>query len=715
MKARGISGWGWIGVAVVVAVAAPILLLSCGPEKPAAPLRSNPLDGSNPETNGDPFHLTVLFRPESVGLFWQIPAGPAIAHFSVLRRADRAGAFVPRVSNLAASITTWSDEQASPGHTYEYKVVALDAAGRPSAESLVAAVRVDMLPLLRLTGDAVGPGGVVFVKSPSVKVKLRALTATHRKISVGADPSGVAWEAWSPRDSSFTFSPGALMGEDGPKTISCKVKYDDGDSSGVLTSELVLDRAAPVAKMDTTVVSHLRQVTVDASATRDPGDLTPAGSLRFRWSWGDGLTSDYSTTPTAEHRYTGPGPFWVRLEAVDVVGWVGKDSVQVPLTNGAPSAPMVEYPPDGADSVAITADLRWTASADPESDAVHYRLYFGTGNVLRRVASDLTTASYDPPDDLAYDTRYSWKVTAVGVFEDSTAAGPWSFAVIDPPGACCAANGTCAVTLQAACTAPSTWTMFGVCNPNPCTQGMILVPVGPFTMGSPTSEPGRGSGEIQHQVTLTKSFYMSDHEVTQSEWRSVMGTSPSSFTGDNLPVESVGWLDCIDYCNRRSAREGLDSVYTRTGTTVTWDQSKNGYRLPTEAEWEYACRAGQPTAFWNGAITNTRCSPVDPNLNLVGWYCGNAGSTTHAVKGKLANGSGLYDMHGNVWEWCWDWYQAYSGAVTNPTGPASGSYRVRRGGGWGDYALYCRSAYRGGYTPNSTSYDLGLRLSRTAP
>jgi formylglycine-generating enzyme required for sulfatase activity len=295
-------------------------------------------------------------------------------------------------------------------------------------------------------------------------------------------------------------------------------------------------------------------------------------------------------------------------------------------------------------------------------------------------------------------------------------------------GACCAPAGACTVTTQADCA--GTWTEAGVCLPNSCTQppsDMVRIPAGTFTMGSPADEAGRQDNETQHQVTLTKFIYVSKHEITQTEWQNVMGWNESDFKGANRPVEEVTWFDALKYCNERSARENKTQVYHITditpdgnhieAATVTAIWSANGYRLLTEAEWEYTCRAGSATAFCNGGITNTACGQVDPNLDLVGWYCGNAGDTTHEVGGKAANAWGLEDMHGNVWEWCWDWkgYWDYpTGPVTDPLGAASGDYRVIRGGGWlGGGAQWCRSAARGGNNPDGRS-GVGLRVARAA-
>ncbi|MBW2633820.1 MAG: SUMF1/EgtB/PvdO family nonheme iron enzyme, partial [Deltaproteobacteria bacterium] len=191
-----------------------------------------------------------------------------------------------------------------------------------------------------------------------------------------------------------------------------------------------------------------------------------------------------------------------------------------------------------------------------------------------------------------------------------------------------------------------------------------LIPAGTFTMGSPTGELGRYSDETEHEVTLTQSFYMQTTEVTQGQWQAVMGSNPSSFDscGSDCPVEMVSWNDIqIFLSNLNAIGEGT-------------------YRLPTEAEWENTARAGSITALANGNISVTDCS-YDENLDALGWYCYNSNSATHIVAQKIANDWGLYDMHGNVYEWCQDWYGAYpSTPVTDPTGSASGSERVIRGG-----------------------------------
>ena len=228
-------------------------------------------------------------------------------------------------------------------------------------------------------------------------------------------------------------------------------------------------------------------------------------------------------------------------------------------------------------------------------------------------------------------------------------------------------------------------------------MSFVLVPAGTFTMGSPEDEPGRASDETQHQVTISNSFYMQTTEVTQAQWEAVMGSDRSHFSGfADCPVERVSWNDVQDFITALNA------------------MGEGTYRLPTEAEWEYACRAGSTTAFPNGDITETGCR-YDPNLMGMGWYCYNASHKTHPVARKDPNAWGLYDMHGNVGEWCQDWYGDYpSGHVTDPTGPSSGEKRVLRGGYYDDLVVDLRSACRSWAYPAIPYWSMyGFRVART--
>ena len=242
--------------------------------------------------------------------------------------------------------------------------------------------------------------------------------------------------------------------------------------------------------------------------------------------------------------------------------------------------------------------------------------------------------------------------------------------------------------------------------PGGATMEMIYVAPGSFTMGSPETEEDRYGDETQHRVTLTKGFWLGKYPVTQLQWKSVMGSNPSYFqrsffskifrgdTGvvefEQCPVESVSWNDCQEFIRKVNAEAER--------------QFDGEARLPKEAEWEYACRAGS-----TGAFAGTG------NLDSMGWYWVNSGGKTHPVVQKNPNAWGFYDMHGNVCEWCNDWYGSYPGGiVTDPAGAASGGFRVLRGGGWYGYARDCRSANRFRYFPGFRDWNSGFRLARSA-
>jgi len=228
---------------------------------------------------------------------------------------------------------------------------------------------------------------------------------------------------------------------------------------------------------------------------------------------------------------------------------------------------------------------------------------------------------------------------------------------------------------------------------------LVLIPKGTFQMGSPIEEEGRGIDEEQHQVTISKDYYLGVTEVTQGQYEKVMGTNPSHFQtrvirksdSSMYPVESVSWDDAVEFCKRLSDLP---------------EETKAGrvYRLPTEAEREYACRAGSKTAYSFGASAKS--------LGNYAWFGENSNFQTHPVSEKKPNAWGLYDMHGNVWEWCSDWYGDYpKGAANDPTGPREASIRVRRGGSWDFEAAHCRSALRDWYDPSYRRSDLGFRLA----
>ena len=256
---------------------------------------------------------------------------------------------------------------------------------------------------------------------------------------------------------------------------------------------------------------------------------------------------------------------------------------------------------------------------------------------------------------------------------------------------------------------------------------MLRVEPGRFSMGSPLDEPGRGESELPHEVEISQAFLLDAYELTQGQWTLLMGENPSTFAGcERCPVERVSWFDALAFCNALSRLHGLQPCYDlefcvgRPGSggyecpdSVEQHPSCTGYRLPTEAEWEYAARAGSTSALPSGELLELGCGS-DPGLSEIAWYCGNAGETTHEVGQLEPNPWGFYDLSGNVWEWTGDLLAPYSTEPQRDPQRKSGrGERVGRGGAWDSEARETRAAYRDSGAPAERSADLGFRVARS--
>ncbi len=246
---------------------------------------------------------------------------------------------------------------------------------------------------------------------------------------------------------------------------------------------------------------------------------------------------------------------------------------------------------------------------------------------------------------------------------------------------------------------------------------MIRVEPGTFQMGSPLGEPGRRPDEVQHEVMISAPFLLAAAEVTQGQWQHVTSGNPSTRSGTQHPVESVSWLDAVRYCNGLSEAEGFTPAYVIEGNDVRWDRSADGYRLPTEAEWEYACRAGSATPYAFGSCLSSAAANCDTTVPAPDCPAGTAAGRTMDVMSLRANEWGLYDMHGNVREWVWDAMAPYPAEqATDPAVDATDEpypRRVERGGSWHSFVTDTRCGARNASPQGMTHDSVGFRVARS--
>jgi len=433
------------------------------------------------------------------------------------------------------------------------------------------------------------------------------------------------------------------------------------------------------------------QLTYPSNNSRD----IATGNITLKWESKESdltyrIEFDGKTYTTKNKSYTvsaserGKNYSW-RLVAVNEFGKETTSETYSFATqsNRAPNTPSSPNPSNNVTNQPTTITLSWNCS-DPDGDAVTYDVYFGTSsNSMTKVSSGQTGKTLNR-SNLSIGTTYYWKVVAKDSKGGTTEGPVWRFTTSAVP------------------------------------EGMVLVEKGSFTMGD-TWGGGFSDEKPTHKVTFTYDFYIGKYEVTFNEYDAFCNATGRSKPSDSgwgrgqRPVINVSWNDAIAYCNWLSEKEKLPKAYDSNGNLldkdgrVTTDPSKVvGYRLPTEAEWEYAARGGNKSKGYKYSGSD--------NVSDVAWYSSNSGSKTQEVGKKAPNELGLYDMSGNVWEWCSDWYGSYSSsAQTNPYNSTAGSGRVLRGGSWYDDASYTRVADRNRRSPTYTNYDLGFRICRTVP
>ncbi len=717
-----------------------LLTFNCD-KKPSEPEYDNPFDNQNPNSNGDPFQLTAVMASGGITLSWTIPHVSGLVGFMIYRSESEQNGYNP-IQSLDRTKNTFLDTNIENGHSYWYRISAINDKNLETAYNNTAAVNIITSPALVING------GTKFTSSRSVILSILASTATQMILSGNSEFSQSSWETYT-TSKEWTLSYGAgekivflkvkyadnsesivlsdtinpqpmnpvmvinnnaefatvpdvqlelmvhgsnlllkvsedsiftgldwqswstpldyhLTGEDGIKRVYAQFKNDFDIESDKIADDIILDSTPPQLILTTSPDSGFTNETefqFDPTASTDTWTDFQDLKIRFDWQNNGVYDTPWSSLQIFSHLFdTGGGYKTVKVQLTDAAGWQ-VDKTQTVFINSRPVANFTAT--RNADNHKLYHFDASACSDAEDGSNLKYRWDFNNDDSWE-IDFDL-----DKQVDFEYLSDGDYEVVMEVIDNDNA---------ID--------RMTLTVRIY----------------PEPIQ--MVYVNGSTFTMGDIWGD-GLTDEKPPHVITLN-SFYISRYEVTQASWQQIMATTPSYFSGSNLPVEQVSWYDAVNFCNALSQQAGLNPCYIIDGTDVTCNFYATGYRLPTEAEWEYAARGGSFTQGYKFSGSN--------DSSTVAWYSDNSSATTHDVGTRQPNELDLFDMSGNVFEWCWDWYGSYTSASqTNPTGPTSGTHRVFRGGSWqypSQNLGVANRSYIISLGPNSKDSQIGFRVVR---
>ncbi len=623
-------------------------------DTPVEPIADNPIDANSPETGGDPYNLQVEIADGGVRLTWQAVNVNDLVGYNIYRK-DNNSAF-SRLQQVSSSALTYTDLTIQNGLRYEYYVVVRSTSAEGEASN-IAKVAINADPAIYIQGEAVS-----HTPTRNVTLTMIAFGAQQIILSNESDFAGAEWETFSATKS------WQLLTGTGTKIVYMRIVFLDGDTSAVVSDSIEPQALTPLISInrDSTYINH-RDVTLSLPVT-GALQMKPSNTLDSAgFDWQDYTNQIAWSLPTGDgwkHVYC-----WFRNDFF-TSGMVS-DSIGLDTRVAISSFSWIST---GGDTLVPDDRVTFTLRT---SDDTFGSESGGTANVTVEGWDgidlvDQADGSYTGSFTITDDTPKVSDARVVVSFADRAGnevseESNQRLTHLIPPG------------------------MERIFPFGDSGESIVMcwIPSGEFMMGRQDGEQDSDSDESpRHRVTFSEGFWMGKYEVTQVQWEAVMGDNPSYYDGVNRPVERVSWTDI----------QGFESSLG------------NAFRLPSESEWEYACRAGTATRFYWGDDGGY------DDIDRYAVYLSNDPGGTANVGTKLPNAWGLYDMSGNVWEWCEDWYHSdYTGAPSDGSAWLSptGSFRVSRGGGWFLNARYCRSANRIYNGPSGRFNLLGFRLVRS--